>query len=88
MEAGGGGTGATSEARSRGGRAGSEGLGTERSLGDVGGCGGLLSRPGGGEMIAEVVVKKVRLGLVVMGVPSSSSCVGGRAMEWDVGPRV
>ena len=39
-------------------------------------------------MVAEVVVKKVRLGLVVMGVPSSSSCVGGRVMEWDVGPRV
>ena len=35
-----------------------------------------------------MVVKKVRLGLVVMGVPSSSSCVGGHMVEWDVGPTV
>ena len=39
-------------------------------------------------MVADVVVKKVRLGLVVMGVPSSSSCVGGHMVEWDVGPTV
>ena len=30
-----------------------------------------------------VAVKKVRLGLVVMGVPSSSSRVGGWVMEWE-----
>ena len=38
-------------------------------------------------MIAVVVVKKVRLGLMVMGVPSSSSSVGGCVVEWEAGPR-
>ena len=47
----------------------------------------MLSRPGGEEMIAVVVVKKVRLGLMVMGVPSSSSSVGGCVVEWEAGPR-
>ena len=50
LEAGGGGAGATSEARSIGDRAGSESLGTERSFDSAGGYdgGGLLLRPGGG----------------------------------------
>ena len=39
-------------------------------------------------MAAEVVVKKVRLSLMLMGVPSSSNCVGGSVIEWDVGPKV
>ena len=77
LEAGGGGTGATREARSCGGRAGSERLGAGRSFECKGGCCGLLVGAEGEEMVAEVVVKKVRLGLVVMGVPNSSSRVGG-----------
>ena len=50
LEAGGGMAGATSEARSIGGRAGSESLGMESSFDSAGGCGGgvLLVRPGGG----------------------------------------
>ena len=49
LEAGGGMAGATSEARSIGGRAGSESLGIESSFDSAGGCGGvLLIRPGGG----------------------------------------
>ena len=31
-------------------------------------------------------MKKVRLGLVVMGVPNSSSRVGGWVMEWEAEP--
>ena len=51
LEAGGGMAGATSEARSIGGRAGSENLDVESSFDSAGGCGGgvLLVRPGGGD---------------------------------------
>ena len=81
--------GATSEARSIGGRAGSESLGIESSLDGAGGGGGgvLLVRPGGGEIVAVEVVKKERLGLMGVGVPSSSSGVGGIVVEWDAEPR-
>ena len=48
LEAGGGMAGATSEARSIGGRAGSESLGVEDSLDSAGGGGVLPVRPGGG----------------------------------------
>ena len=34
-----------------------------------------------------MVVKKVRLGLMEMGVPSSSSGVGGCVVEWEAEPR-
>ena len=80
--------GATSEARSIGGRAGSESLGVKSSFDSAGGCGGgvLLVRPGG-EIVAVEVVKKERLGLMGMGVPSSSSGVGGIVVEWDAEPR-
>ena len=86
LEAGGGGTGATREARSSGGRAGSERLGTGRSFEHAGGCGGLLVRPGGEEVVAVVFVKKVRLGLMVMGVPNSSKRVGGCVVGWEAEP--
>ena len=54
---------------------------------------GLLPRPGGGGMVEVVVEKKVRLGLAIMGVPSSSSSVGGGVMGWELslwmaGPQV
>ena len=42
-----------------------------------GGLGKGTPRPGGGWAVAVVAEKKVRLGFVVMGVPSSSSRVGG-----------
>ena len=88
LEAGGGMAGATSEARSIGGRAGSESQGVESSFDSAGGCGGgvLRVRPGG-ERVAVEVVKKERLGLMGMGVPSSSSGVGGIVVEWDAEPR-
>ena len=72
----GGGTGATRDARSRGESAGSVrpvvvcvGVRPARRV-------GAAVKPGGGGMI--VVERKVRRGLEGMGVPSSSSGVGGR----------
>ena len=41
----------------------------------------------GGEIVAVEVVKKERLGLMGMGVPSSSNGVGGIVVEWDAEPR-
>ena len=35
-------------------------------------------------MVEVVVEKKVRLGLAIMGVPSSSSSVGGGVMGWEL----
>ena len=67
-----------SEARSKGARAGSErpgvGCAEERAGWGVGGS----PRPGGGGTVGEVDEKIVRLGLGGMGVPCSSSSVGGR----------
>ena len=83
LEVGGGGAGAMREARSIGGRAGSErleGPGVDRAAVLAGGWTGWLPRPGGGWTVAVVAEKKVRLGLAVMGVPSSSSSVGGGVM--------
>ena len=74
LEVGGGGAGAMSEARSLGGRAGGgrPGGGGEEQAGEE------VERAAGGEG-TEVTVgeKKVRLGLVVIGVPSSSKSAGG-----------
>ena len=81
LEAGGGGTGATREARSSGGRAGPERLGPVRSFEHASECGGPLVSPGGGEIVAVGVVKMVRLGVVVMGVPNSSNEAGGCGVE-------
>ena len=77
LEVGGGGTGAMMEARSRGGRAGSERPCTGRTAELVGRLGSGAPRPGGGWDVAVVAEKRVRLGFVVIGVPSSSSKVGG-----------
>ena len=80
LDAGGKGEGAVSEARSIGGSAGSDELKVEGAFDGSGACGGVvcLVRPGGGEKVPPVVLmKRVRLGLMGMGVPSSSSGVGG-----------
>ena len=71
LEVGGGGAGAMSEARSLGGRAGGgrPGGGGEEQAGEE------VERAAGGE--GTVGEKKVRLGLVVIGVPSSSKSIGG-----------
>ena len=71
---GGGGAGATSEARSVGGRAGRErpGGGAREQAGEaVGGAGEV------GEREVMMDAKRPRLGLGVMGVPSSSKSAGG-----------
>ena len=65
------------EARSRGGRAGSDKPGRGRKAELAGGLGKGTPRPGGGWAVAVVAEKKVHLGFVVMGMPSSSSRVGG-----------
>ena len=89
LDAGGKGEGAISEARSIGGSAGSDGLNVGGVFDGSGDCGGgvCLVRPGGGEKEPPaVLVKKVRLCLMGMGVPSSSSGVGGGVVEWAVAP--
>ena len=89
LDAGGKGEGAISEARSIGGSAGSDELEVEGAFDGSGACGGVvcLVRPGGGEKVPPVVlVKRVRLGLMGMGVPSSSSGVGGGVVEWAAVP--
>ncbi len=83
LEVGGGGAGAMREARSRGERAGSERPGVDRAAELAGGWRGWLPRPGGGGTVGVVAEKKVRLGLAMMGVPSSSSSVGGGVMGWE-----
>ena len=73
----GGGTGATRDARSRGESAepgGAVVVGIEvRPAGGV----GAAVKPGGGKMLVGLGERKVRRGLEGMGVPSSSSGVGG-----------
>ena len=71
---GGGGAGATSEARSVGGRAGRErpGGGAREQVGEAEGGAGEVGRC---EVLMEA--KRPRLGLGVMGVPSSSKSAGG-----------
>ena len=68
------------EARSRGERAGSERLGVDRTAELAGRLGEGPPRTGGGWTVAVVAEKKVRLGFVAMGVPSSSRSVGGGVM--------
>ena len=75
LDAGGGGAGATKDARSRGvsaelGGARGEGIGVRSP-------GGRGERPGGGRGQKEGGERKVRRGLERTGVPSSSSVVGG-----------
>ena len=77
LEVGAGGAGATMEARSRGGGAGSESPGGGRRAELPGGLCGSPPKPGGGWAVIVAAEKKVRLGFVAIGVPSSSRRVGG-----------
>ena len=78
LDAGGGGRGAIREARSRGASAGSDMPVVVCVEVRPGWRVGSADKPGGGGMIVGVGERKVRRGLEGMGVPSSSSGVGGR----------
>ena len=73
----GGGRDAIREARSRGASAGSRPMVGCMEV-RPGWRAGSVAKPGGGGMIVGVEEKRVRRGLEGMGVPSSSSGVGGR----------
>ena len=77
LKVGTGGTGAMREARARGGRAGGGSPGGGRGTEHAGELGGGPSRPGGGGAGVVAAERKVRLGFVAMGVPSSSKRAEG-----------